>query len=168
MFKTHRPGQAKASRTVAFLGGLVFIAWGCRSLLYALDSIRTTDASGAVSFPLKHAWNQILGSASSEHAWSWDLIVIDQHAFSPSLTAALVVLAVAGVAWHWLLNRPRVADHLVEMEEELHKVSWPSFPDAWQSTLVVSGFTALIVVLVFAYDIVIKTFVELIPTSGVH
>ena len=62
--------------------------------------------------------------------------------------------------------RPRVGDALAEMETELQKVSWPSLSDAWQSTLVVSGFTALIVVLVFSYDIVIKGIIELVGPKG--
>ena len=45
-------------------------------------------------------------------------------------------------------------------------MSWPTFPDAWQSTLVVSGFTALVVVLVFFYDFVIKHIVDLMPKGG--
>lgn len=166
MFQVHKPGQAKLSRTVTFLGGLLLIAWGCRSLLYELRSFSTAGANGVAQHPMDLAWNEILGGASKGAAWRADLIVVESS-FSPALTAAVVVLIAASAWWFWLLNRPRIADHLVEMEAEMHKVSWPTFSDAWQSTLVVSGFTALIVVLVFTYDIVIKGIVELMPVRRI-
>jgi preprotein translocase SecE subunit len=163
VFQVHKPGQGKLSRAVALLGGVFLIAWGCRSLVFELPEL-WTDAS--MRKPLGESWNVLLGNASSADAWRVDLVV---HAgpFSPAFTVAAVALIAGSLGWWALLNRPRVADQLVEMEAEMHKVSWPSLSDAWQSTLVVSGFTALVVVLVFAYDIVIKLFVELMPRRGV-
>ena len=142
---------------VSVLGGLFAVVWGCRSMLYALPAIWK---------PLGLSWNEILSDARPEDAWRVDLVLLET-AFSPALTASVVVLLAAGLWWYWLMNRPRIADQLIEMETELHKISWPTFPDAWQSTLVVSGFTALIVVLIFGYDIVIKHFIELMPAGGV-
>lgn len=167
MFQVHKPGQAKLARTVTLLGGLFLIAWGCRSLLYELRSFSLKGDDGTPHKPLDLAWNQILSSASAVDAWRVDLVVIENSTFSPALTAAVVILIAASLWWYWLINRPRIADHLVEMEAEMHKVSWPTFSDAWQSTLVVSGFTALIVVLVFTYDIVIKGIVELMPVRRI-
>lgn len=156
MFKAHKPGQAKLTRTVTFLGGLFFVLWGCRSVLNELPSL---------SRRLKDAWNEILFDASAADAWYPDFVFVDSK-FSPALTIAVVLLAVGTVWLFWLLNRPKVADALIDMETEMQKVSWPSFSDAWQSTLVVSGFTALIVGLVFTYDLVIKGIIELMPRRG--
>jgi preprotein translocase SecE subunit len=47
------------------------------------------------------------------------------------------------------------------MEAELHKVSWPSFGDAWQSTLVVTGFTVTLVGTILVYDLIIRGILEL-------
>ena len=157
MFQVHKPGQAKLSRTVTFLACLFLVAWGCRSLLYELPSISPRLADG---------WNEILMGARPEEAWRVDLVLVESN-FSPALTAALLALAGTSLWLFWLLNRPRIADQLVEMEAELHKVSWPTLSDAWQSTLVVSGFTALIVVLVFVYDLVIKGIIELMPSGRI-
>ena len=157
MFDTHKPGQARLSRTATFLAGLSLIVWGCRSLMLSLP---------VLSSRLGDAWNEILLDATPSEAWPADLVVVHTK-FSPALTAAALVLLGAGYAWFRLVNRPRVADALIDMEQELRKVSWPTFPDAWQSTLVVSGFTALVVVLVFFYDFVIKHLVDLMPRGGV-
>lgn len=157
MFEIHKPGQAKLTRLVTLLAGLFLILWGCRSLLYALPAFWR---------PLGLAWNELLLDAIAADAWRMDLVLFETN-FSPALTASAVLALVGGLLWFRLVNRPRLADPLVDMEVELQKVSWPSLSDAWQSTLVVSGFTALIVVLVFSYDIVIKGIIELLGPRGI-
>jgi preprotein translocase SecE subunit len=157
VFKAHKPGQARISRTATLLAVLFFVAWGARSLAVNLPRLHSS---------LGRAWNELLQDASPADATKIDLVVYEGK-FSPALTIAVVVL-VAGGALAWtFLNRPRIADALIDMEAELHKVSWPSFPDAWQSTLVVSGFTALVVAIVFFYDIVIKGLMDLMPVRSV-
>jgi len=157
VFHVHRPGQGKVSRTVTFLGAVFLLAWGCRSMLYALPLL---------SKDLSLAWNEILMDASVHDAWRVDLVLLESP-FSPALTISVALLVGGGLWLFWFLNRPKVADQLVEMEAELRKVSWPTLGDAWQSTLVVSGFTALIVVLVFVYDIVIKAVIDLLPVNRI-
>jgi preprotein translocase SecE subunit len=158
VFEVHRPGQAKLTRLVTLLGGLFLVLWGCRSLIFELPSLWR---------PLGRAWNELLMDAPPEKAWRADVILFETN-FSPALTGALLVAVVGGLLWARVVyHRPRVGDALADMETELQKVSWPSLSDAWQSTLVVSGFTALIVVLVFAYDIVIKGIIELVGPRGV-
>ncbi len=163
MFQVHKPGQGKFARTATLLAGLFFVAWAARSLLITLPP--------RIHATLGLSWNEILLDASPSDAWQADwatlLFALDDDGckLSPALTAALLLLAVGGFAfWRWL-NRPAVADRLIDMESELHKVSWPSFGDAWQSTLVVSGFTALIIVLVFTFDVVIKGVMDLMPVQ---
>lgn len=156
MFTVHKPGQGKLARTITFLAGLFLVVWGCRSALIELPSFWRR---------LGDSWNEILLDAKPTEAWSADLVIVESK-FSPALTIAVLLMVVATLWLFWLLNRPKVADALVDMETELHKVSWPGFSDAWQSTLVVSGFTALIVVLVFGYDLVIKGIIELIVPRG--
>jgi preprotein translocase SecE subunit len=156
VFRVHKPGQAKLSRTLALLGGLLLVVWGCWSLVLELSSFH----------PLDRAWNELLMDAPPARAWAVDLVVLETK-FSPASSIAALVMVAASIWWFWMLNRPRVADRLIDMEAELRKVSWPTFSDAWQSTLVVSGFTALIVVLVFSYDLVIRFFIETLPVRRI-
>jgi preprotein translocase SecE subunit len=156
VFTVHKPGQAKASRMVTLLAGLFLILWATRSLVETLPRIHDT---------LGRAWNEILSGAAPSDATQLDL-VIAVYKFSPGLTIGLVFLVLASLAFYWWVNRPSIADRLIDMEGELRKVSWPSFPDAWQSTLVVSGFTALVVILVFVFDFVIKSAIHLMPKGG--
>jgi preprotein translocase SecE subunit len=140
---------------ITLLSGLFLIVWGCRSLMRAVGD-PTIWSLGAKS------WNEftMFGGASEKDAWTVDIVVL-QEKFSPAFTLAAVLLLVLSFAWWRFLNREKWAELLIEMETELRKVSWPSLPDAWQSTLVVSGFTATVVVTILVYDLVIKGFIEL-------
>lgn len=155
VFQAHKPGQGKLSRTFILLAGLVLVAWAAKSLALNVHRIHAK---------LGLAWNEIFSDAVGDQVWRVDYVV-GEGKFSPALTIALLVLVAGGLWLFWFLNRPAMADRLIDMEAELHKVSWPSFADAWQSTLVVSGFTALVVVLVFSYDFVIKHVIDLMPTG---
>mgnify|MGYP000852468182 FL=1 len=54
-----------------------------------------------------------------------------------STCITLGVLLVAGIAIHSVLNRPRIADALIDTETEMVKVTWPTWQEAWQRTLAV-------------------------------
>jgi preprotein translocase subunit SecE len=61
-----------------------------------------------------------------------------------------------------VLNRPKVADFLIETETELRKVAWPNFKDTRHASIVV-----IITVLVLAFflagaDIVLGEVVKLL------
>jgi preprotein translocase SecE subunit len=152
-FAAYKPGQARLSRTIALLSGLFLVAWGARSLMRTLSDPAIWPAGGL-------SWNQFafLGGALEKDAWR--VMVLDEK-FSPALTIAAVLMICASL-WFWrFVNRERWAEVLIEMEAELRKVSWPSLSDAWQSTLVVTGFTATVVVTILVYDLAIKGFINL-------
>jgi len=153
LFHPYKPGQARLSRMITLLSGEFLIVWGCRSLMRAVGD-PAIWSKGAL------AWNQIFGGASEKDAWSIDIVVL-QEKFSPAFTFAALLLVGLSLFWWRFLNREKWAELLIDMETELRKVSWPSLPDAWQSTLVVSGFTATVVVTILVYDLVIKGFIEL-------
>lgn len=153
LFKSYKPGQAKLSRMITLLSGWFLIVWGCRSLMRAVGD-PAIWSKGAL------AWNEIFGGAADKDAWRIDAVVIEEK-FSPAFTIAALLLVGLAFWWWRFLNREKWAELLIEMETELRKVSWPSFPDAWQSTLVVSGFTATVVVTILVYDLVIKGFLQL-------
>jgi preprotein translocase SecE subunit len=64
-----------------------------------------------------------------------------------STLIALGVLVVASFAIHRLLAKPKIADTLIDTEGELHKVTWPSWPEAWQGTMAVT----VMVLILFAF-----------------
>jgi preprotein translocase SecE subunit len=138
---------------VTLLSGLFLICWGGRSLMRTLADPAIWPKGG-------YAWNQIFGGASDADAWRASLLVIDEK-FSPAFTIGAAVAIVLCIWWWRFLNREKWAELLIDMETELRKVSWPTLSDAWQSTLVVTGFTFTIVATILVYDLVIKGFIEL-------
>ena len=153
-FAVHKPGQARLSRMVTLLSGLFLIVWGCRSLMRALSDPSIWGKGGL-------AINQwLVGEAADADAWRVNAVLFDEKLSVAFLIGA--VLMVTLCVWWWrFLNREKWADLLIDMETELRKVSWPTASDAWQSTLVVTGFTFAIVVTILVYDLVIKGFIEL-------
>jgi preprotein translocase SecE subunit len=143
---------------ITLLSGWFLVAWGCRSLLQALS--RPAIADGKLGLPINVAY---MGAAEKD-GWRVELIVVDENLSVAFLIGAVLLLAL-GFWWWRFINRERWADLLIDMETELRKVSWPSPSDAWQSTLVVTGFTFTVVATILVYDLVIKGFIELIVKS---
>ena len=155
-FEAYKPGQAKTSRTLVLLTGLFLAAWGCTSLMLALPQFPWVGSH------LGRAWNEFAwaGGALPDDAIWLDLVVFKAK-LGPAFTISVVAL-LGTALWFWsFLNKPKWADLLIEMEAELHKVSWPSFGDAWQSTLVVTGFTVTLVGTILVYDLIIRGIMEL-------
>lgn len=152
-FASHKPGQARLSRLTALLSGLFLIAWGCRSLMRTVGD-PTIWPKGGLPF------NVAFLDAEGKDGWRVNAVVVNEN-LSIAFAFATVLLVVLSLWWWRFLNRERWADLLIEMETELRKVSWPTPSDAWQSTLVVTGFTFTIVVTILVYDLVIKGFIEL-------
>ncbi len=69
---------------------------------------------------------------------------------------AIVVGTVALLALHALLNRPRSVDLLVETEQEMKKVSWPTLPEVWNATLVVAMVTLVLALSMYGLDEVLR------------
>ena len=65
---------------------------------------------------------------------------------------ALLVGAAGLFALHALLNRPRSVDLMIETEQEMRKVSWPTLPEVWNATLVVILVTAVFALTMSAFD----------------
>ena len=59
--------------------------------------------------------------------------------FGPATLVALVLQAIIGLILYRLLSRPKTVDYLIETEEEMKRVVWPSWKDTW------SGASAVIV-----------------------
>ena len=120
----YKPGQGKLARLVAYvLGGLLVAFGGFR--LYA-----TINRPGQ----------------------EWVTGVPVFGAVSLYSTIAVVVALLGLLALHLLLNRPGVVDALIETEQELKKVSWPSQREVKNATVVVSIVTVAMAMLLFWFD----------------
>ncbi len=78
-----------------------------------------------------------------------------------STLIGLGVLVIAGFIIHRLLNKPKVADLLIDTESELRKVTWPTIGETWQGSLAVA-FT--VVVLFFFLTVADVLLVKVIGT----
>jgi preprotein translocase SecE subunit len=56
---------------------------------------------------------------------------------NPALLIAVVALAAVWYALYRWLNTPKIADLLIDTESEMRKVTWPSFSEAVNSSVVV-------------------------------
>lgn len=114
LFTPYREDQGRHARMAAFWSVLFFVGFGCKFLhdvLVAWPSLRK---------PLGGARIPIVG--------------ID---LTPAflVTAALFLVGLYFVQ-RWL-QRPKIADLLIDTEAELKKVTWPKGSDVWNAAVVV-------------------------------
>lgn len=111
---SYKPDQGRFSRGLSFwlLTGLSY--FGCRTLYFFLH-------------------------------WSWakdNLLEEPIPIINTPLNPALIISVGLFLIIEWLIvklvvNRPKVGDLLIETETEMKKVTWPSWNDAFNSSLVV-------------------------------
>ncbi len=83
-----------------------------------------------------------------------------------AVTISKVVAFAVGIAGviglHYVLNRPKSVDLLIETEAEMRRVSWPTMKQVWNATLVVAFVTFLLAVTMSGLDLVIRQILGLI------
>lgn len=121
----YKPGQGSTSRWIAYLllGVLLFL--GVRSLFGALYR----EGSGVLLADVP-----VVGDVT------WLKVI------------CLLVFVFGGWGVHQLLNRPASVDLLIDTEQELKKVSWPSWGEVKNATLVVSLVTVVMGAILFWAD----------------
>ncbi len=72
--------------------------------------------------------------------------------FSAAHIVAAVILLSSVVGVYFVVNRPRVADFLIEVEGELKKVSWPTRREVVGGTVVVLILVIVLAVYIYAAD----------------
>jgi len=131
---SYRKDQGRYARLVAFVGLVMLVGYGCfhgGGLVTTLDGwLGDGNATYVDPFPL-------LGSLKT------------------STVIALGVAAFTAFVIHSILNRPRVADSLIETEEEMHKVTWPTWPETWNGTMAVVGMVLVLFVFLTVVDVVL-------------
>ncbi len=123
---SYRKDQGRYARMFAFWALVLLFAYGCLH-------------GGGLSDLL----DQWLGESNQTFI---DPFPILKSLKTSTLIALGVLVAIALVA-HRILNRPKIADTLIDTEGELMKVTWPTWGEAWQGALAV----ATMVVILFLF-----------------
>jgi preprotein translocase SecE subunit len=74
-----------------------------------------------------------------------------------------IAIGVGGVVLlHLVLNRPKPVDSMIETEQELRKVSWPTLPEVWNATIVVVLVTTVLAITMYGFDLVLVRLLKLV------
>ncbi len=110
----YKPAQGRLARMAAFWLLWVLFVYGCSSFRYILDG-----------------WT---GAGMREKLLTLPLL----GEVTPNILITMVALpALAAFFLQRLLNRPKTADFLIEVEDELRKVHWPTFAETRGAAVVV-------------------------------
>jgi len=137
MPEIHKEGQGVVVRRMAFWLLVALIVWGGQSLYTWL--ISTFEISKKLLFE------------DGGHHDGFEIPVLDQR-FDVGFLIAWGVVGLGTWLVFWFLNRAKSADFLIETNEELRKVTWPSWPDAKNSSVIVLVFVVFLACLLWGSD----------------
>lgn len=123
----YKRDQGRYIRLAAFWILWLLIFYGCIDLRYAMEG-----------------WG-LPESLNTE----WAHLPVIRRVTPISIFAWVVLPLIAMFLLHRMLNKPKLADYLIETETELRKVAWPSFKDTRHASIVVV-ITVLILALFLA------------------
>lgn len=147
-YATYKEGQGKQARTFAAVLFLLVAAWGCYSF-FEYGNSKLDRLVAALSGSDKPVFSHsIISGDSAMTAW-----------ITPSLILAVSLFLLAAWWGRRLLNRPRVADHLIGTELEMRRVKWPTKPDVMRAGSVVVYYTFWLAVIIFVIDVLMNTMV---------
>ena len=126
----YKAGQGKYARGIAYLLGAGLIVFG-GIRLYATINVPGRE-------------------------WVKDVPLIGH--VSIYNTIALGVVLVGMLLLHLVLNRPNAVDALIDTEQEMKKVTWPTFDDSKKASLVVIGCVIFMLVFLGLADFLLEVF----------
>jgi preprotein translocase subunit SecE len=130
----YKEGHGVLVRRVAFAGLATAVVWGGTEL---------------------YGWLQG-GDWVRNNRWvNYRIPVINQF-IDPAFVISWLVIIAGCVILYRMLNRERAADFLIETDTEVRKVTWPSWNDAWNSSLIVLLFVLVVTGFIFLSDFVIN------------
>ncbi len=138
-FKYYKPGQGTWARwTAGIFGGLLSIF--ASHSLYLFPAMEKIDAVGNVTG--RTFWGKQIAAS---------LPGIKQGLTVGLLGATLLFIAGCLATYLFAVNGRRAADFLIDVESEMHRVSWPTRPE-WMgssvvvivSVVVIGGFVTLV------------------------
>lgn len=143
----YKEGQGAVTRRIGYWMGVGLAAWGARDLWVWLQGF------GALQRPI--LVDRVAGIDLSH-------LPLGGPALGGSILIATIV-GIAGWLWvAWFLNRPWLADLLIDTESEMKKVSWPGVEEAWAATKVVTATVVVFTVVLWVFDIIITGFMTLV------
>ena len=137
---SYRKNQGRYARMIAFWAVALLLGYGCfrrGGLANVLSRWMTEDAVLIDNFPL-----------------------VKQLSMSTIIVAG--ILAVTLFILSRILNRPKLADLLIDTEGEMRKVTWPSQKELISNTVVTIIASIMISLFIFATDRIISTVLEVI------
>ncbi len=141
--RPYKAGQGGLTRRIAYWTGVLFALWGGRDLWVWLQGFGALRSPILENSPVSHL--PLVGLALS-----WSVVI------------GAVVAAAGWVFVAWYLQRPWLADLLIETETEMKKVSWPGRDEAWSATKVVAVTVLIFTAVLMIFDQVITRMLELL------
>lgn len=129
---SYRKDQGRYARMFAFWAIVLLVAYGC--------------FHGGGLADVLDRW---LGASNTVFVDPFPIL----KTLKTSTLVAAGVLAVVGFVVYRVLNRPRIADTLIETEAELQKVTWPTWGEAWQGTVAVTAMVVILFVFLTLVDL---------------
>ena len=139
----YRKDEGRYARMIAFWALTLLFAYGCLGgLRIKLGQwIGTSDTVIVEQFPL-------LGTLKVS-----------------TMVAIGVLLVVVFIVWRFV-NRPRIADSLVDTETEMRKVTWPTLSDTWAGTIAVVVVVLVLLAFLSAADYALVSIVKAAIVGG--
>jgi preprotein translocase SecE subunit len=141
---TYKKDQGRLTRMAAFWSLAILIFYGCVSLHDELKSRFTS-----LGTPILGMRIPILGMD-----------------VTPALLISAVVLAVGLFFLNRWQQTPKVADLLIDTETEMRKVTWPTFSEALNSSVVVIVCVAFLMAFLAGADWVLGKWTTRLLTGG--
>jgi preprotein translocase SecE subunit len=134
----------------AFWGLFLLLGYGCIRPAGLVQTVRS--------------WILSMGGRDLAAPWMESFPILGRLDLATVISVG--VLALGGLLLYIWLNRPKVADMLIDTEGELRKVTWPTFADTWKGTLAVVFTVAFMLVYLTGADLAIHTVMRMIMLKG--
>jgi preprotein translocase SecE subunit len=132
----HKKGQGVWARSVAYVMGAALVLFGAWALYGTINR------------------------AGEGHLIDSELPVIGFVSYYKVI--ALLVAGAGLYGLHMFLNKPRSVDQLIETEQEMRRVSWPTLREVWNAAIVVVFLTMLLAVIMSGFDWVLRKLFHLV------
>jgi|GEM_PF-2115025 len=147
MMNTYKPGQGRQARTLAALLAILVTAWGAYSFLDYGNS--KLDRLMGFEKPIFSKPFSFIDSGSG----LTDFV-------TPSLALSLGLFIVFFFVIRRILNRPKVADHLIGTELEMRRVKWPTKTEVMRAGSMVVYYVFWLALIIFIIDLYMATVVN--------
>jgi preprotein translocase SecE subunit len=142
----YRQDQGRLARMAAFWSLAIMVFYGCTSLRAELAG----------------QFNETLG----QRLWEGGRIPVLGVNITPAFLISLVVFIAAMILLYRWTESPKIADSLIDTESELRKVTWPTMPEALNSSVVVIICVLVLMVILAGADFLLGRIVSNLLLGG--